>query len=188
MIVLQGLFVFITGLSIGWLSGLSVTPVISAVLASLLGIAGGVAGGLKLFRAKSPSPPEKTSDAKQGVDAIPIGLLALGIAVGSPLGMMARTHHLFEPEPAVQSASTEQKETDTRCDEKKSKQDMGVLFLTRKQLKDCERLLSMVDYENEEAFVDTMRSVDFKWANRAADEIQDVKTLKIIVRCICETQ
>jgi hypothetical protein len=79
----------VSGLGIGWLVGLSASPVVSGVIASLLGVAAGV---VTTFRGTSES------SAKSVVtDARPVALLVVGIALGASAGLTARTHDILSP-------------------------------------------------------------------------------------------
>ena len=84
------------GLSLGWLVGLSVSPVIQAVLGVLLTSIVGVVGAL----AGIQNPTEKGITSLQ-ITPVPMFLLMIGIALGSTGGIMARTHGWLSPPPAV---------------------------------------------------------------------------------------
>ena len=73
----QLIAILMIGLGIGWLAGLSVSPVVGTVLASLLGVAGGIVAAAR-------SLPAEASAASflSGVDARPAAVLVLGIALG----------------------------------------------------------------------------------------------------------
>jgi len=73
----------VAGLSIGWMVGLAVSPVVGSVLAGLLGIVGGVGAGLTtVIRDREKSAAS--------LNLWPVALLCLGIAVGSSGGVYAR--------------------------------------------------------------------------------------------------
>jgi hypothetical protein len=163
--MIQILSILVAGLGIGWLSGLSVSPVIATVLASLVGIAGGLVAGL---RASSVKPGDKTAaDRLSAVNAIPAAVLILGIAVGAPLGIVARTHQIFEPADApVRTDATAQ----------------GVLFnLTAEH---CDRLRARARDANEQAFRTTLYNTG-EWGRLLETHISDTQTLKRVVEDIC---
>ena len=163
--MIQILAILVAGLGIGWLSGLSVSPVIATVLTSLVGIAGGLVAGL---RAASSNPGNTNApDRPSVINAIPAAVLILGIAVGAPLGIAARTYQIFEPAdaPARTGPSAQ-----------------GVLFnLTSEH---CDRLRARARGANEQAFRDTLYNTG-EWGRLLETHIADTQTLKRVVEDIC---
>jgi hypothetical protein len=92
--VRQGLYICITGIGTGWLAGLSLSPVVGELLASVLGLVGGVVAGTRALRKHST---ESARAIIPTVDAAPVALLIVGMSVGAPLGILARTHDIFAP-------------------------------------------------------------------------------------------
>ncbi|MCP4545438.1 MAG: hypothetical protein GY835_03090 [bacterium] len=86
----QGLAILFTGLGVGWLVGLSVSPVVSAVIAVLLALAGPMAS---TFREVLPS-----DSIQPKTNAWPVALLTLGVALGATTGIFVRTHDILGPE------------------------------------------------------------------------------------------
>jgi len=72
--------VAITGLGIGWLVGLSVSPVISIVITSITGAAAAVITALSGLEEKS----------KWSVSPVPLALLVVGLSIGSGIGIRTR--------------------------------------------------------------------------------------------------
>lgn len=72
--------ILITGLGIGWLVGLSVSPVISIVITSITGAAAAVITALSGLEEKS----------KWSVSPVPLALLVVGLAIGSGIGVRTR--------------------------------------------------------------------------------------------------
>ena len=88
----------VTGLGIGWLAGLSVSPVVSIVITSITGAAGAVVAalsGLKEDAATTDETPKPKEPLRRRIDPIPIGLLAAGLILGSIFGLLARNYHLL---------------------------------------------------------------------------------------------
>lgn len=79
-----------TGLAIGWLAGLSLSPVVGTIIAAVLGLVGGVMAGFS-----SQNGPKHIADAR------PIALVVVGIAIASTLGMLTRDYWLPPPNGAV---------------------------------------------------------------------------------------
>lgn len=72
----------ISGIGIGWLIGLAVSPVLSIVITTITGLATAVITVLSGLDEKS----------KWSVDPLPVSLLILGIGFGSMLGVTARNN------------------------------------------------------------------------------------------------
>ncbi|GAB4267534.1 MAG: hypothetical protein Kow0092_20920 [Deferrisomatales bacterium] len=162
--LVQLLSILVVGAGVGWLAGLSVSPVIATVLASLLGVAGGIVAGA---RGSAGDAPEATrGEGLSRFDARPAAVLVLGIALGAPLGIVARTHRVFEPagpEPGKPSRE-------------------GVLFaLTVEQ---CETLRALADFPNERAYRDVL-AASGAWARALEREVADTAKLKAIVEELC---
>jgi hypothetical protein len=86
----QILAVLLTGLSIGWLVGLSRSPVVAASIASLFALAGAMVAALHGIR------PLGTSVLKyRSGNAWPVALLVLSVAIGASAGNLARTNDLL---------------------------------------------------------------------------------------------
>ena len=125
--------IVLTGVGIGWLAGLSLSPVAHIVITSVVGLA---AAAVAAFA--SVELPLKEKDAKDKeaaipvpklpagpVNAAPIAVLVLAIAAGAPLGILARTHQVF----GVQEVPSGEKKKEDKDDEKaKPSAKLGVLF------------------------------------------------------------
>lgn len=84
-----------TGFGIGWLVGLSVSPVVSIVVTSVTGVAGGVVAALSGLKYEANSATEANKLHQSlglRIDPIPVGLLVVGIFLGSILGILARNY------------------------------------------------------------------------------------------------
>ena len=173
----QTIYVLIVGMGIGWLSGLSVSPVIAGVLTSIMGIAGGVVAGLKSMAKDGASAGGGRASISQ-IDALPAAVLVLGIALAAPLGIMARTYHVFEP-PAVRQAVLDQ----IAQTGKVSDQDRSVLFSA--SASECAELLALASNPNTAAFRDALAASDMHWAAKLEASIEDTNALKKSVRSLC---
>lgn len=81
----------ISGLAVGWLIGLSVSPILQTVLTSLLAVIAGVTSvlaGLSSDKDADGSPPT----GKYQINPAPVMFLVLGVAVGASCGVYARTN------------------------------------------------------------------------------------------------
>jgi hypothetical protein len=90
--VLTGTSILIGGLGLGWIMGLSVSPVVQTVIAALIAFAVAVATALVGIRSAPQSPPNNPI-----ITPAPFGLLMVGIAIGCTLGVWIRTHDSLGP-------------------------------------------------------------------------------------------
>jgi len=102
------LYLVISGLGVGWIVGLSISPVVHIVLGSILALvvslASAIAGVEKLEEAEEQASAGKTGPIAQKVarvrlDPRPIALLVLGLAIGSSIGAYARTNDWLGENP-----------------------------------------------------------------------------------------
>lgn len=97
----------LAGAGIGWLAGLSVSPVIQGVITGLVTASVAVSSVLAGIRKpdvreerpdrsdESESEPKAGAkrESRSSVDAMPVAVLIIGIAVGAPLGICVRAHN-----------------------------------------------------------------------------------------------
>ena len=106
------LMLLVSGSGIGWLAGLSVSPVIAQIIGAILGVLAAVLAvlsGVKWSADQQDDGSGEQVPSKAGkhalqkissVSAIPTGILIIGLVIGSMLGMTARTHDWFGFDPA----------------------------------------------------------------------------------------
>ena len=171
------------GLGIGWIAGLSVSNVAASIISSLLGLAGGAVTGLHAIRT---SRTAGVQDARaSSFDARPVALLVLGIALAIPFGILARTHHIFEP-VRQPSAYTETARQNTSGGETslRDRQDMGVLF--QKYQDDCARIMDMATMGETAMFMAELKTSSIPFAGDLASRFNaDYATLKAVVETVC---
>lgn len=84
------------GVGIGWLIGLSVSPVVSIVITSITGSAAAIIATLSGLEDKDDKPEEtnkgQTFRHRWNIDPLPLATLVFGILVGSAIGIWARNH------------------------------------------------------------------------------------------------
>lgn len=85
----------IVGLGIGWLIGLSVSPVVSIVLTSVVGSAAAIAAVLSGIDDRSATAGNESGRSQRtyGVNPLPLAVLIVGVVVGSVIGISARNRH-----------------------------------------------------------------------------------------------
>lgn len=88
---------FFTGLGIGWLTGLSVSPVVSIVITSATGSAAAIVAALSGLEEKPDEANNTTKRPRFGwqVNPLPLMLMVIGIALGAMAGISARNQHWF---------------------------------------------------------------------------------------------
>jgi hypothetical protein len=98
--------VALSGLAIGWIAGLSVSPVVSSILAALLGIGVAVVAALAGVRTSRPqartdeeNANSKTFDPTAVVDPVPIAVFTVFVAIGASFGLYARSNYWLAPSP-----------------------------------------------------------------------------------------
>ena len=158
---MQWISIIAVGVGIGWLAGLSASPVVATVLASLLGVAGGIVAG-----ARSLPDEGSASSSLSHLDARPAAALVLAIAVGAPLGILARTHGVFEPTGAADGPDIGK----------------GVLFGVTEE--ECSFLRGIARYP-ETQYRDLLRTSG-DWVRPLEERIEDIDDLKLAVEAICE--
>lgn len=102
-----------SGIAIGWLVGLSVSPVVQGVITTVLALVGGVVSTLAVpppnnsdsVNAERTEAADGNSVAKKlarstAGSVLPLSLMFVGIAMGTSCGIYARTHDLLTPGPA----------------------------------------------------------------------------------------
>src|SRR5688500_6295852 len=85
----------VTGAAIGWLMGLSVSPVVGIVLTSMLGASVTVIGVMAALPGDTALPGTRMRTTLGAVSPYPLLAIMVGIAAGSPLGSVARTGGWF---------------------------------------------------------------------------------------------
>jgi hypothetical protein len=100
---MRNVIMFLAGASLGWLTGLSVSPVIQGVLTAVLGVVisgvsvlAGLAAPPFLANKDTPKPeeakPSSLGEVASRVQFLPVAVLTIGLAAGATLGVFARTH------------------------------------------------------------------------------------------------
>lgn len=92
----------VTGAGIGWLAGLSISPVVSIVLTTVTGSVATIVAALSGVREEFLNPEAQPTVLKRLLTAVtpaPLAWLVVGLWVGSSVGLWARTHNWFSPDP-----------------------------------------------------------------------------------------
>jgi MFS family permease len=161
----QAAWLLLLGLGIGWLVGLSISPVVGGVIASLLSIAAGVL----------VTVPAITGGKRTYPDAQPVALLVIGVALGASGGIVARTYALLEPRRAAQEiAGTTTTDSQARA---------GVLF--RVPVEECSLLRAHWSRGEKDLFVGEFRNSTLPKARELASRVEDPAILNLVVEAIC---
>ncbi|WP_020605920.1 hypothetical protein [Spirosoma spitsbergense] len=92
-----------SGLAVGWMMGMSVSPVIQTALNSLLvvlvGVLGLLAGTQSLFTADDDISHRRWLSYLNEVNLLPVGVFLFFLAFGSAVGVFTRTNAILGPSP-----------------------------------------------------------------------------------------
>ncbi len=94
------IILIITGMGIGWLVGLSVSPVVSIVITSVTGSTAAIVAALSGLNDGENDGAKAENKAKRlrwEVNPTPIAMLVIGLFLGSIAGIWVRTHDLLSP-------------------------------------------------------------------------------------------
>lgn len=92
----------VTGFGIGWLAGLSVSPVVSIVITTLTGSVATIIAalsGVKEEFLNSESSPATLRRLLRNVTPVPLAWLVAGLLVGTVMGIAVRTNNWLSPTP-----------------------------------------------------------------------------------------
>ncbi|MCL9804455.1 hypothetical protein NAT51_02910 [Flavobacterium amniphilum] len=102
---------FICGISIGWLIGLSVSSVIQTVISSILAIITSVI--TLLFSLEDGSIKEKLNDKLGVINILPLAVFLIGLSFSATIGIYARTNDWFGVNPENFKKKWELKDKDS---------------------------------------------------------------------------
>ncbi|MFN8494790.1 MAG: hypothetical protein U0350_44720 [Caldilineaceae bacterium] len=89
-------WLLLTGIGIGWLLGLAVSPVVSIVITTITGAAAAVVAALSGLEDKANRPDEANKasigSVRWNINPLPLAMLVLGLLAGSVLGIAARNY------------------------------------------------------------------------------------------------
>jgi len=105
----DALLLLIIGVGVGWLIGLSVSPVLFIILGSVIALVAGVVGALVGLDPDSgdktesdPENPSKTLYSRKSlipISPLPLTTLVIGLGIGSTTGIYVRTNDIFGADP-----------------------------------------------------------------------------------------
>jgi hypothetical protein len=159
----------ITGFGIGWLAGLSLSPVIGTILAGIMGAASGVVAAVASVG---------SDILRRRVNAWPAAVLVVGVVVGSSTGIVARSRNLFGS--AVIGEQVESVPSGSMVQDPRVLAGLTALYSAGSD--DCKRLLGSPD----QALIGALETSRFPWAQRLAKRVSDPKVLREVVECLCE--
>src|SRR6185312_9499924 len=86
--------VVVSGLGVGWLMGLSASPVLQGVLSVLLALTAGVTS---VFTGIEVSKNEESKPVRPTLTPLPTAILVISIVAGSAVGVAARSNQWLGP-------------------------------------------------------------------------------------------
>lgn len=166
----QGLAVILTGIGIGWLVGLSISPIVGAVITSLLTLCG---AAVAAFQKELPKSLKKGTN-----NAWPIAILTIGLAVGASFGIYARTHDILGLD--YQTTMNDKAENDPKSSSSENLVSKTVLFnLTSDE---CGEMLIAGHNQIRSIF----KTSSHEEVRILGDIIDDPETLLKIAEALCE--
>jgi hypothetical protein len=153
MKILNTISLFICGISIGWLVGLSVSPVIQTVIGSILAIITSVI--TLLFSLEDSSIKDKLNDKIGVINTLPLAVFLLGLSFSATIGIYARTNDWFGVNPESFKNKWELKDKDSS----------GIIknlynSLHGQESKETNNINQGVFYNNSENFIDLLKLND----------------------------
>lgn len=97
----------VLGLGVGWITGLSMSPVVAPVLGTVLGVASAVVAA-----AAGVNVRDREVIPKQ-VDPWPLVFLVVGLSLGAPMGVVVREHGWLGSRANARTASMPKEPADT---------------------------------------------------------------------------
>jgi hypothetical protein len=91
----------VAGFGLGWLAGLSISPIISIIISSLTGVTTAIIAGLSGLASNSVDEKERDNNerrvpiSRQQVNPLPIVCFIIGLCLGANTGIYARTNAWF---------------------------------------------------------------------------------------------
>jgi hypothetical protein len=180
--ITQSASILSIGLAVGWLTGLSLSPVVGQVLGAVLGIAGGIVVSLRTLKSERP---EADKAHILSIDALPAALLIVGIALGAPLGIMARTHEVFLPSrfrTVAPPVSPGKESSHVEVPQPAGVNENGP-GLYDKHTTECGEFLGVKD--RDEILQKTMLDSESKWAVTLAKNEKNPAVLRSVVEALC---
>lgn len=100
----KGFLVFLSGFCLGWLTGLSLSPVVEVVIGGAVGVIGAVVSalsGVAVKRDDNGDQGDREAEAPKVlmISPVPMAVFILGVAIAAPIGILARTHEWFSRTP-----------------------------------------------------------------------------------------
>lgn len=99
------IYLFILGISLGWLVGMSASPVLAIILGSIISLIATIVSvltGINFNTSTQKSESEENQKPFQkNINIAPLSFLVLFIALGTALGLFCRTNDIFGIQPNI---------------------------------------------------------------------------------------
>jgi hypothetical protein len=108
--VVKGAYVLVAAISVGWLVGLSASPVVNVVVGSVIALVVAIVSALSGIQSPSVGTGDDSKDESTRftssnrlvtLNPVPVAIFAVGLAVGATVGLVARTNEVFGPNKAM---------------------------------------------------------------------------------------
>ena len=103
----NGVYLFISALSIGWMVGMSISPTVHIVITSITTVLVAIVSLISGLNNKVDSADKNSGFIRQvaGINLFPIALLTVGLVIGSSSGIYTRTHKVLGKLPQSSDSS-----------------------------------------------------------------------------------
>lgn len=189
--VIDGGALWAAGLSVGWLTGLSVSEILATVLTAVLGVLVGAVTTIRSLR-------RQRGGARALVRlplAVPVACMMIGIATGAPLGVVARTHGWFDAPVPTREASKDTRRASPATTTEPAQasqipvqpppQKQGVLFGIDKG--ECTELMILARSDVDSLRRDLKRSPNME-LQEIERRVSDPEKLRATVTALCSAQ
>ena len=156
----------VIGFGIGWLAGLSISPVVSILLTSVVTLAGGFVGAFSGLNGN-------VSDGYKKVNPAPLAFLIFGIILGSTIGILVRTHNILGSSGSIVENNQSIVE---------DKQSRGVLFSS--SASECGLFLQASD--NEQKLRSLLENLSDQEVFELSSHIDNLEGLNVLIGSMCK--
>lgn len=205
-LIAKWISLIIIGFGIGWLAGLSVSPVVSIIITSIIGVSitlASVLSGLKSGAVQPEGAANTQTSSDWNATPVPIALIILGLVIGSILGIVVRNWNLLgsdirpeiqkwtdaglklpEEEIALRLFNREYLSKETPSETTEKSKTAGTILFSIKQA-DCDSLLGVLISSPEE-LPKRLGGTNNKFFRVLPEIVHDSETLQKVVRELCK--
>jgi hypothetical protein len=173
-------YLFISSAAIGWMIGMSISPVIQTVVSTIIAVLLGVAALLSGLSINETETGKTLALFRKNasIHLWPMALFILGLMAGEISGILTRTHGILEELAAVHTPKdTTQKEISSN----KELEDLGVLFNDTTKTSHLDNLLVLHGPRLERGLIDLEIPIIERWVGQCQGDSACLELIKYIV-------